>query len=57
MSDLITALTSLFSFLISVMGDVADFFVESTIGQLILGIALFSLIVYMIMYIIDKVKG
>lgn len=57
MSDLITALTSLFTFLSTQIINIADVLLGSTLGQLIIGIALFTLIVYMIIYIIGKVRG
>lgn len=57
MSDLITAFTSLFAFLFSQLTAAANFFVQSVIGQLILGVLLFSLIAYLLIYIIGKIKG
>ena len=57
MSSLITALTSLFSFLISAMGDIADFFTNNLIGQIILGIGLFSVVINIVMIFINKLRG
>ena len=57
MSDLVTAMTTLFTFLIAQMTSIATFFVTSTIGQVILAVSLFSLIVYLIIYIIDRIRG
>ena len=54
MSDFISAMSSLFTFVISQLSNIADFFVESTLGQIILGVALFSLIFTLISYVIDK---
>lgn len=57
MSDLITAFTSLFSFLFTQLTAAANFFVQSVIGQLILCVLLFALIVYLMIYIIGKIRG
>lgn len=57
MSSLITALTSLFSFLVSAMGDIADFFTNNLIGQIILGIGLFSVVINIVMIFINKLRG
>lgn len=55
MSDLISALGSLFTFLTTQLGNIADFFTESTIGQIILGIAIFGVVFNVIMAIVNKV--
>lgn len=55
MSDLITAFSSLFTFLISALGDIADFFTSNTIGILILGIAVFGLVFTFIINLINKI--
>lgn len=45
MSDLITALTSLFTFLFAQLGNIATFFTSNTLGQVILGLVIFSIVV------------
>ncbi len=57
MADLITALGSFFSFIITQMGNVADFFTTSTIGQIILGVGLFALVFNIVVAVINKLKG
>ena len=57
MASLITALTSLFSFLVSAMGDIADFFTSNLIGQVILGIGLFSVVINIVMIFVNKLRG
>lgn len=44
MSDLITALGSLFTFLFNQMGNMASFFTSNVLGQVILGLVIFSII-------------
>lgn len=56
MADLITALGSLFTFLITQMGNIADFFTSNTIGQIILGIAVFYVVFNIVVIIINKLK-
>ena len=55
MTDLITALTSLFTFLTTQLTNIANFFTTSVIGQLILGVALFSIAVNIVIMIVNKV--
>ena len=55
MSDLITALTTLFTFLTTQMGNIATFFTTNVIGQIILGVALFSVVFNIVVAIINKV--
>ena len=54
MSDIITALTSLFGFLVDALGDIADFFTSSTLGLIILGIAVFGVIFNFIMQFFNR---
>ena len=56
MSDLITALSSLFTFLTTQMGTIANFFTTNVIGQIILGVALFSVVFNIITMIIRKIR-
>ena len=56
MSDLITALTSLFTFLTTQMTSIATFFTTSIIGQIILGIAIFSVVFRVILSIVNKIR-
>lgn len=55
MTDLITALTSLFTFLTTQMSNIATFFTTNVIGQIILGVALFSVVFNIVVAIINKV--
>lgn len=57
MSDLLSALSSLFTFLFAQMGAFATFFVTNTLGQVILGTVLFTLIVYLLIHVISKMRG
>lgn len=57
MSDIITALTSLFTFLTTQLGNVATFFTTSDLGLLILGISIFVLVVNVVLSLISKVRG
>ena len=54
MSDFITAITSLFTFLTNALFDIGDALVGSTIGQIILSISIFTLLVYTIAYFIRR---
>lgn len=44
MSDFVSAMGSLFTFLFAQLTNMADFFVESTIGQIIIGLLIFALL-------------
>ena len=55
MSDLLTALGSLFTFLTTQLGNVATFFTTNTIGQIILGVALFSVVFNVVVAIVNKI--
>lgn len=57
MSDLLTALGSLFTFLFTQMGNFATFFTSNTLGQVILGCVVFSLVITLLMHVIHKVRG
>ncbi len=54
MSELITALTALFTFLFSQLTQFANFFTTTTLGQVILGIIIFTLIIKLIVYLINR---
>lgn len=56
MSDFITAMSSLFTFLITQLGNIATFFTTNLIGQIILGCALFGLAFDIIYSIIKRIK-
>ena len=51
MSDLLSAFQTLFPFLFSQLGNFATFFVSNTLGIVILGLVVFSILIYLIMYI------
>ena len=55
MSTFTSALSDLFSFLIDAMGDIATFFTTNLIGQIILGVALFSVVVRIVTMIVNKI--
>lgn len=57
MSDFITAMGSLFTFLIAQLGAIATFFVTSILGQIIVGISLFALVFTLLVHIIIKLRG
>lgn len=57
MSDIITALTALFTFLTTQLSNVATFFTTSDLGLLILGISLFVLVVNVVLSVVAKVRG
>lgn len=54
MSDLITALTSFFTFIFNQMTSFANFFITTTLGQLIIGIILVSLVVNLVLKLINR---
>lgn len=54
MADLLTALGSLFTFLFTQLGNFADFFTSNTLGQILLGLIVFSVISSIVMSIIKK---
>ena len=56
MSDFITAMSSLFTFLITQLGNIGTFFTTNLIGQIILGCALFGLAVDIVYSIIKRIK-
>lgn len=56
MTELITALTSLFTFLTTQMGNIATFFTTNLIGQIILGVAVFSLVFNIVLALINKLR-
>ena len=55
MSNLLEAFVTLFKFLFNQLTAAGTFFIESVVGQLILGVLLFSLIFYLFIYMISKV--
>lgn len=57
MSELISVLGNFFSFIVTQMGNIADFFTTSTIGQVILGVGIFALVFNIIIVVVNKLKG
>ena len=57
MSNVITALTSLFDFFFSALSDFADFFTTNTLGQIVLGCILISLVSQVLLSVIRHIKG
>ena len=56
MSDLITNLSTLNTFFITQLGNLVTFFLGNPLTILILGVALFSVILSLFTYILDKFK-
>ncbi len=56
MSDLLSAFTTLFTFLVNGLTTISTFFTTNLIGQIILGLAVFSVVVNIIVHIIDKLR-
>lgn len=56
MSDLLSAFTSLFTFLVNSLSTIASFFTTNLIGQIILGLAVFSVVVSIVSSFVDKMK-
>ena len=57
MSDFLSAMSDLFSFLITQIGNISNFFTTSVLGMIILGISLFAIVFKFICFVIDKVKN
>lgn len=57
MSNLLDALSSVFNFLFTQMGNIASFFTSNLLGQIILGIIIFTIVIELIMIVIAKIKG
>lgn len=56
MSDLMSAFSTLFTFLFEQLGSFANFFVSNTLGVVILGMVVFSIMIYLIMYILRNLR-
>lgn len=56
MSDFLTAMGTLFTFLFTQMGACASFFITNTLGQIIFGIVIFSMLVSLFIYIVSNIK-
>ena len=54
MTDLLSSFGDLFSFILDSMSDIANFFTTNLIGQLILGVSLFSVAWVFLSSFIDK---
>lgn len=57
MSDFITAITSFFTFIWAQLSNFAEFFTETTLGQIILAVSLSGVIVSLVTYIINRLRG
>ena len=57
MSNFLDTMGTLFSFLFTQLTNVANFFTSNLIGQLILGVLLFSFIVSVLGVVISKFRG
>lgn len=57
MSNFLDSMSSLFSFFITQMGNIATFFTSNLLGQIILGCVLLALVVNLLIFIIGKVRG
>ena len=56
MSNFTSALGDLFDFLFDQLSNFADFFTTNTLGMIILGIVLFSIITSLVMHLINRAK-
>lgn len=56
MSDLLNNLSTLCTFFITQLGNICNFFLNNTLCMLIIGVALFSVILSLFTYILDKFK-
>lgn len=56
MSDFLTAMGSLFTFLFTQMGACASFFITNTLGQIIFGLVIFSMLISLFIYVITNVR-
>lgn len=56
MSDLLNAFSTLFSFLFNQLVNFANFFTTNTLGIIILGMVVFSILVYLLMYILRNLR-
>ena len=56
MSDFLSAMGTLFTFLFSQLGSCATFFTSNTFGQIIFGIVLFGLIITLFVKILTILK-
>lgn len=54
MSDFITNMTSLFTFLVSQLSSIANFFTTNTLGIIILSLSIFSIVVNVLLRFINK---
>lgn len=57
MSDFLSAMSSLFTFLFTQLGNVASFFTTNLLGQIILGVVIFSLVVSLLLAVINHLRG
>lgn len=54
LTDFTTAMSSLFTFFITQMGNIASFFTTNLLGQIILAVILFSAIVSFVSFLLTK---
>lgn len=57
MSDFLNAMSSLFTFLFTQLGNVASFFTTNLLGQIILGVVIFSLVLSLLLAVINHLRG
>ena len=56
MSDLLSNLSTLCTFFINQLSNIANFFLSNTLCLLIIGVAFFSVILSLFTYLLDKFK-
>lgn len=56
MSDLISLLGTLFTFLLNQLSSFANFFTSNTLGIVILGLTIFGLLVNLLVYILHNIR-
>lgn len=56
MSNFINAMSDLFSFLFTQLGNMSTWFLNNLLGQIILGVLIFTFIVSLFGYILSKMR-
>lgn len=54
MADFLSALGSFFTFMLSQMTAFSQFFVTTTLGQIILGVIILTVVVKLVVYLINR---
>lgn len=54
MASFLENMTTLFAFIIAQLGAIANFFITTTLGQVVIGLSLFAVIFYFIYHAIKR---